>query len=90
MHQAAFPGEDISDRPEPESVAPIVVALIEFWTAERPLPQPDLATTLAAQTGQHECHVGRRSRTPISPPPEDRTATEPPELRGLDATAYGS
>jgi NAD(P)-dependent dehydrogenase (short-subunit alcohol dehydrogenase family) len=26
MHQAAFPGEDISDRPEPESVMPA------FWT----------------------------------------------------------
>lgn len=28
MHQAAFPGEDISDRPEPESVAPRLVHLI--------------------------------------------------------------
>lgn len=32
MHQAAFPGEDISDRPEPESVVPAVLRLI----AERP------------------------------------------------------
>jgi NAD(P)-dependent dehydrogenase (short-subunit alcohol dehydrogenase family) len=29
MHQAAFPGEDISDRPEPASVAPAFVELIE-------------------------------------------------------------
>ena len=29
MHQEAFPGEDISDRPEPESVVPAVLALIE-------------------------------------------------------------
>jgi len=29
MHQAAFPGEDISDRPEPASVVPAIVALIE-------------------------------------------------------------
>ena len=29
MHQAAFPGEDISDRPLPESAAPGLVALIE-------------------------------------------------------------
>ncbi len=29
MHQAAFPGEDISDRPTPETVAPRLVALIE-------------------------------------------------------------
>jgi NAD(P)-dependent dehydrogenase (short-subunit alcohol dehydrogenase family) len=28
MHQAAFPGEDISDRPEPESVVPGFVKLI--------------------------------------------------------------
>lgn len=28
MHQAAFPGEDISDRPAPESVAPSVRALL--------------------------------------------------------------
>ena len=29
MHQAAFPGEDISDRPRPETAAPGLVALIE-------------------------------------------------------------
>jgi NAD(P)-dependent dehydrogenase (short-subunit alcohol dehydrogenase family) len=28
MHQAAFPGEDISDRPEPESVVPHLMALV--------------------------------------------------------------
>lgn len=28
MHQEAFPGEDISDRPEPESVVPALLALI--------------------------------------------------------------
>jgi hypothetical protein len=28
MHQAAFPGEDISDRPEPASVVPAFLALI--------------------------------------------------------------
>ncbi len=33
MHQAAFPGEDISDRPEPETVAPGLVKLI---TQRRP------------------------------------------------------
>lgn len=32
MHQQAFPGEDISDRPEPESVVPAVLRLLE----ERP------------------------------------------------------
>jgi NAD(P)-dependent dehydrogenase (short-subunit alcohol dehydrogenase family) len=29
MHQEAFPGEDISDRPEPESVVPLLVHLID-------------------------------------------------------------
>jgi len=33
MHQDAFPGEDISDRPEPESVVPALLALIR---SERP------------------------------------------------------
>ena len=30
MHQAAFPGEDISDRPEPESVVPSLLRLIDL------------------------------------------------------------
>ncbi|MFD6351939.1 SDR family NAD(P)-dependent oxidoreductase [Nocardia tengchongensis] len=29
MHQAAFPGEDISDRPEPESVVPALLHLLD-------------------------------------------------------------
>ena len=29
MHQDAFPGEDISDRPEPETVVPALRRLIE-------------------------------------------------------------
>jgi NAD(P)-dependent dehydrogenase (short-subunit alcohol dehydrogenase family) len=29
MHQEAFPGEDISDRPEPESVVPALLCLLE-------------------------------------------------------------
>jgi NAD(P)-dependent dehydrogenase (short-subunit alcohol dehydrogenase family) len=29
MHQEAFPGEDISDRPEPEQSVPALMALIE-------------------------------------------------------------
>jgi NAD(P)-dependent dehydrogenase (short-subunit alcohol dehydrogenase family) len=33
MHQAAFPGEDISDRPEPATVVP---ALLELIASERP------------------------------------------------------
>jgi NAD(P)-dependent dehydrogenase (short-subunit alcohol dehydrogenase family) len=29
MHQAAFPGEDISDRPAPETVVPSLLALLD-------------------------------------------------------------
>ncbi|MBB5918681.1 NAD(P)-dependent dehydrogenase (short-subunit alcohol dehydrogenase family) [Nocardia transvalensis] len=29
MHQAAFPGEDISDRPEPETIAPALLHLLD-------------------------------------------------------------
>jgi hypothetical protein len=33
MHQAAFPGEDISDRPAPETVVP---ALLQLVTGDLP------------------------------------------------------
>jgi NAD(P)-dependent dehydrogenase (short-subunit alcohol dehydrogenase family) len=33
MHQAAFPGEDISDRPEPESVVPRLLRLLDSRSA---------------------------------------------------------
>jgi NAD(P)-dependent dehydrogenase (short-subunit alcohol dehydrogenase family) len=50
MHQAAFPGEDISDRPEPETVAPIVVALISSGLPSGRYRASDLAVTLAEKT----------------------------------------
>ena len=40
MHQEAFPGEDISDRPLPEESVPGLLALIEGEPAQRPLPGP--------------------------------------------------
>ena len=39
MHQEAFPGEDISDRPPPEDSVPGLLALIDGDRAERPLPR---------------------------------------------------
>lgn len=42
MHQEAFPEEDISDRPEPETVVPVVRALLE----QRPASGRMLATEL--------------------------------------------
>ena len=47
MHQAAYPGEDISDRPEPETVAPIVAALITSGLPSGRYRAADLAATLS-------------------------------------------
>ena len=44
MHQRAFPGEDISDRPEPETVVPALLRLLD----ERPLSGRYRASDLAA------------------------------------------
>ena len=38
MHQEAFPGEDISDRPPPEASVPGLLAIVYGDAAERPLP----------------------------------------------------
>ena len=39
MHQAAFPGEDISDRAEPETVVPALLHLLARTSRQRPLPR---------------------------------------------------
>jgi NAD(P)-dependent dehydrogenase (short-subunit alcohol dehydrogenase family) len=43
MHQAAFPGEDISDRPEPEAVVPALLRLIATRPPSGRLRAADLA-----------------------------------------------
>ena len=43
MHQAAFPGEDISDRPEPESVVPALLRLLDTRPATGRYRAADLA-----------------------------------------------
>jgi NAD(P)-dependent dehydrogenase (short-subunit alcohol dehydrogenase family) len=50
MHQAAFPGEDITDRPEPETVAPIVATLISSGLPSGRYRAADLTTTLLEET----------------------------------------
>jgi NAD(P)-dependent dehydrogenase (short-subunit alcohol dehydrogenase family) len=48
MHQEAFPGEDISDRPEPESVVP---AFLELIGSDRPSGRyraADIGSTLVS------------------------------------------
>jgi NAD(P)-dependent dehydrogenase (short-subunit alcohol dehydrogenase family) len=47
MHQAAFPGEDISDRPEPETVAPALLRLL----VQRPASGRVRASELLAPAG---------------------------------------
>ena len=47
MHQAAFPGEDISDRPEPETVVPALLRLIATRPPSGRVRAVDLAGTAA-------------------------------------------
>jgi NAD(P)-dependent dehydrogenase (short-subunit alcohol dehydrogenase family) len=42
MHQAAFPGEDISDRPLPEEIAPSVLSLLDLRPPSGRVVLPDL------------------------------------------------
>jgi hypothetical protein len=51
MHQAAFPGEDISDRPEPESVLPALLRLISERppSGRYPSTAPELAGSVVGQ-----------------------------------------
>ena len=70
MHQEAFPGEDISDRPPPEESVPGLLALIEGEL-------PSGATARASSSERP-----RERRSPSSCPPR-LEAHEPPEARGL-------
>jgi len=49
MHQAAFPGEDISDRAEPESVVPALLRLLDTRPAAGRYRAADLALSGAPQ-----------------------------------------
>jgi NAD(P)-dependent dehydrogenase (short-subunit alcohol dehydrogenase family) len=48
MHQAAFPGEDISDRPEPETVVPRLLRLLEELPASGRYRAADFAAVESA------------------------------------------
>jgi NAD(P)-dependent dehydrogenase (short-subunit alcohol dehydrogenase family) len=48
MHQAAYPGEDISDRPPPESVVPALLGLIDSQPPSGRYRAADLATAATA------------------------------------------
>lgn len=57
MHQAAFPGEDISDRPLPEEVAPAVLNIIDRELAraraEREAPRDGVGDSDQARTWRY-------------------------------------
>ena len=57
MHQAAFPGEDISDRAEPESVVPALLGL----STPGPRPAATARTTCSRSEQTHDfpLHFGR-------------------------------
>ncbi len=48
MHQAAFPGEDISDRPEPEVVVPALLRIVEGRPPSGRLRASDWAAAVVA------------------------------------------
>jgi NAD(P)-dependent dehydrogenase (short-subunit alcohol dehydrogenase family) len=48
MHQQAFPGEDISDRPEPETVLPALLQLVDERPASGRYRASELCTPVAA------------------------------------------
>jgi NAD(P)-dependent dehydrogenase (short-subunit alcohol dehydrogenase family) len=48
MHQQAFPGEDISDRPEPETVVPALLRLLDERPPSGRYRASDLAATAVA------------------------------------------
>ena len=73
MHQAAFPGEDISDRPEPETVAPTWSP----WSARgRPSGRYRAADLLDHGSRRR---VRRMTREPLTSPTEPTTHFAPPE-----------
>jgi NAD(P)-dependent dehydrogenase (short-subunit alcohol dehydrogenase family) len=52
MHQEAFPGEDISDRPAPETVVPAFLSLLTERPESGRIRLPDLAGEPVTQAGQ--------------------------------------
>ena len=72
MHQAAFPGEDISDRPAPETVVPGLLALVD---GDLPGGRYRAADLVPAGAGP---------MTTTFVLPREAEATAPPEWQGLE------
>jgi short-subunit dehydrogenase len=62
MHQAAFPGEDISDRPAPESVLPALLRLIDSRPPSGRYTSTELATAELAGAGANGSALGATER----------------------------
>lgn len=59
MHQAAFPGEDISDRPEPASVVPALLRLLDSRPASGRYRAADLTPADLGSPAAVPAEVGR-------------------------------
>ena len=95
MHQDAFPGEDISDRPEPDAVVPAFLAPHRRATPERAATAPPTcwphlerrSTGMSRRSRRRRRHVWpdcTRSRFELPPELE---AAAPPEARGMTRDA---
>ncbi len=81
MHQRAYPGEDISDRPSPESVVPARPAADRGRSAERPLWRGRArAGARPMTTARSAALVAPTTRFVL---PAHGEAAEPPERRGI-------
>ena len=78
MHQDAFPGEDISDRPDPATVVPTVLALIEGPLPSGRYRAADLALTSTGGGHRDRGRVDTRARR--KGPSQFRA---PPRARGV-------
>ena len=88
MHQDAFPGEDISDRPLPEASVPGLLAIIEGDLPSGRYEARALAPARSESTWDGVDERRRRPRRPSSLP-DDLSPTRRPEARGLAATRCG-
>ncbi len=87
MHQEAFPGEDISDRPEPETVVPALLRLLERRPSERPLPGRRAASR-PRTSHEHQDHVV--AGLAVRAPRRQRGHGTAGATRSSPATACGS
>ena len=78
MHQDAFPGEDISDRPLPETSVPGLLTVIE---GDLPSGRYE-ARTVGADGADHRGGVVSTLTAPAFELPDELIAESPPEARG--------